>query len=119
MVEQTVQGIERIKNTIDSASQEITVLGERSQEIGKIVAVSTVGHRIDEIAGAAKQLEQASESMVTLIGQVKDSGAGRTTVPLLVARISRSSVRFTRSPTHSSAAPDSGVSTVAQPPLTL
>ena len=39
MVEQTVAGIERIKTTIDSASQEITVLGERSQEIGKIVAV--------------------------------------------------------------------------------
>jgi methyl-accepting chemotaxis protein len=39
MVDETVEGIERIKATIDSASQEISVLGERSQEIGKIVAV--------------------------------------------------------------------------------
>ncbi len=39
MVEQTVSGIERIKSTMDVAAQEIAVLGERSQEIGKIVAV--------------------------------------------------------------------------------
>lgn len=39
MVEETVSGIERIKSTMDVAAQEIAVLGERSQEIGKIVAV--------------------------------------------------------------------------------
>lgn len=39
MVEKTVEGIGRIKNTMDAASQEIGQLGERSAEIGKIVAV--------------------------------------------------------------------------------
>ena len=43
-VEGTIAGIERIKSTVDAASQEITRLGERSAEIGKIVAV------IDDIA---------------------------------------------------------------------
>ena len=38
-VEETIAGIDRIKQTIDQASGEIARLGERSQEIGKIVAV--------------------------------------------------------------------------------
>jgi methyl-accepting chemotaxis protein len=39
MVQDTISGIGRIKETIDQASDEIARLGERSQEIGKIVAV--------------------------------------------------------------------------------
>ena len=39
MVERTVDGIGRIKSTVDAAADEIATLGERSAEIGKIVAV--------------------------------------------------------------------------------
>ena len=39
MVEKTVESIGRIKGTVDAASVEIGQLGERSAEIGKIVAV--------------------------------------------------------------------------------
>ncbi len=38
-VQLTVSGIVRIKETVDAASQEISTLGERSAEIGKIVSV--------------------------------------------------------------------------------
>lgn len=39
MVQKTIDGITRIKRTVDTASAEITRLGDRSNEIGKIVAV--------------------------------------------------------------------------------
>jgi methyl-accepting chemotaxis protein len=49
-VQKTIDGIGRIKHTVDSASHEITKLGERSAEIGKIVAV------IDDIAAQTNLL---------------------------------------------------------------
>ena len=39
MVQRTVDGIARIKVSLDSAAEEVAGLGDRSQEIGKIVAV--------------------------------------------------------------------------------
>ncbi len=39
MVQSMIDGIGRIKATVDAASEEISRLGERSAEIGKIVAV--------------------------------------------------------------------------------
>jgi len=49
-VQKTIEGIDRIKSTVETASQEITKLGERSAEIGKIVAV------IDDIASQTNLL---------------------------------------------------------------
>ena len=49
-VEKTVEGMERIRSTVASASEEIRKLGERSAEIGKIVAV------IDDIAAQTNLL---------------------------------------------------------------
>jgi methyl-accepting chemotaxis protein len=50
MMSETVAGIGRIKESLDGAAQEISSLGERSQEIGKIVAV------IEEIAAQTNLL---------------------------------------------------------------
>lgn len=50
MVQSTLDGITRIKSTVDVASTEITKLGERSAEIGKIVSV------IDDIAAQTNLL---------------------------------------------------------------
>jgi methyl-accepting chemotaxis protein len=50
MVQQTIDGIGRIKNAVETASGEITKLGERSAEIGKIIAV------IDDIAAQTNLL---------------------------------------------------------------
>ncbi len=44
MAQNMIDGIRRIKATVDTASEEISKLGEPSAEIGKIVAV------IDDIA---------------------------------------------------------------------
>jgi methyl-accepting chemotaxis protein len=49
-VQTTIEGIARLQARMDAASQEISVLGERSQEIGKIVAV------IDDIAAQTNLL---------------------------------------------------------------
>ena len=49
-VQKTVDGMERIRSTVASASEEIKTLGERSTEIGKIVAV------IDDIAAQTNLL---------------------------------------------------------------
>ncbi len=50
MVQRTIDGMARIKQTVDSASGEIARLGERSAEIGNIVAV------IDDIAAQTNLL---------------------------------------------------------------
>jgi methyl-accepting chemotaxis protein len=50
MVQRTIDGMARIKDTVDAASQEIGRLGERSVEIGNIVAV------IDDIAAQTNLL---------------------------------------------------------------
>ena len=50
MVERTVERMQRIKSTVDEAAAEITRLGERSAEIGNIVAV------IDDIAAQTNLL---------------------------------------------------------------
>jgi len=50
MVQRTIDGMARIKDTVDSAAQEIAKLGERSAEIGNIVAV------IDDIAAQTNLL---------------------------------------------------------------
>ncbi len=50
MVQNMIDGIGRIKATVDTASEEISRLGERSAEIGKIVAV------IDDIAAETNLL---------------------------------------------------------------
>ena len=50
MVQNMIGGIGRIKSSVDTASEEISKLGERSVEIGKIVAV------IDDIAAEAHLL---------------------------------------------------------------
>ncbi len=50
MVQRTIDGIGRIKNAVETASGEITKLGERSAEIGKIIAV------IDDIAAQTNLL---------------------------------------------------------------
>ena len=50
MVQRTIDGMARIKDTVDSAAQEIARLGERSAEIGNIVAV------IDDIAAQTNLL---------------------------------------------------------------
>ncbi len=50
MVGNMIDGIERIKVTVDTASEEIFRLGDRSAEIGKIVAV------IDDIVAQTNQL---------------------------------------------------------------
>ncbi len=59
------EGVKEMETGTQSAAEARGAL----QEI--LSAVSTVGSRIDEIAGAAGQLEQASESMVNVIGEVK------------------------------------------------
>ena len=50
MVNQTIQGMERISTAVDAASQQIAQLGTQSEEIGKIVAV------IDDIAAQTNLL---------------------------------------------------------------
>ncbi len=50
MVQRTIDGMARIKDTVDAAAQEIGRLGERSVEIGNIVAV------IDDIAAQTNLL---------------------------------------------------------------
>jgi methyl-accepting chemotaxis protein len=50
MVQLTIDGMQRIKNTVNTASEEITELGTRSQEIGNIVEV------IDDIAAQTNLL---------------------------------------------------------------
>jgi len=50
LAKQTVQGMEKIRNTVDVASERLTELGARSAEIGKIVAV------IDDIAAQTNLL---------------------------------------------------------------
>jgi len=50
MVQRTIEGINRIRSTVQVASTEITKLGERSVEIGKIVSV------IDDIAAQTNLL---------------------------------------------------------------
>jgi methyl-accepting chemotaxis protein len=50
LVNQTIEGIGQIQRTVDSASNEITKLGQQSEEIGKIVAV------IDDIAAQTNLL---------------------------------------------------------------
>lgn len=50
MVQNTIEGMGRIKGTVEAASEEISKLGERSAEIGKIVAV------IDDIAAQTNLL---------------------------------------------------------------
>ena len=47
---QTIEGIDRIKRALDAASQEVSDLGARSAEIGKIVAT------IDDIAAQTNLL---------------------------------------------------------------
>ena len=49
-VQKTIDGIGRIKNAVETASGEITKLGERSAEIGKIISV------IDDIAAQTNLL---------------------------------------------------------------
>ncbi len=50
MVSQTITGMGRIRTTVEAASRQMTVLGEKSAEIGKIVAV------IDDIAAQTNLL---------------------------------------------------------------
>ncbi len=50
MVQRTIDGMQRIKQTVDTAAEEIARLGERSAEIGNIVAV------IDDIAAQTNLL---------------------------------------------------------------
>ena len=50
IVQKTIEGMERVKSTVDVASRQMDELGERSAEIGKIVAV------IEEVAGQTNLL---------------------------------------------------------------
>ena len=73
-VDSSVKVMEEGVKEMETGTQAAAEAQSSLQEI--LAAVSTVGSRIDEITGAASQLEQASESMVTVIGEVKEIATG-------------------------------------------
>ena len=73
-VESSVNVMEEGVREMDAGTQAAAEARGALQEI--LSAVGTVGDRIDGIAGAATELETASESMVNVIGELKEIADG-------------------------------------------